>query len=122
MNMLIAVGATALLWEAWRRYCPHHPSLALVDAPSVSAVVELIERLERKGGADALATRVTNLLRRFPPDEATLRRLSTFQQHLEGSGTRAEYAVTCMYVLANEVVASGHHRPERSTMRQCATL
>lgn len=111
MNAAVALGAVALLYSAWRRRHALPPiPLPLIDAPTTDAVVDLVTRLERGDGADALAIRLTKLLQRFPPDEAVLRRLSTFQQRLEGTGARAEYAVTCMYVLASEVVANGYHR------------
>lgn len=102
-----SVQIRRLVRRRWRS-----PKRTLVDAPDVKSVVDLVRRLDRGEGADALADSMERLLRAFPPDEATMQRLSVLQQRHEGEGGAREYSVMCMYAVANEVVSSGVSRGE----------
>lgn len=74
--------------------------MTYMDASSPQRILELVLMLERGDGADALAERMERLLTTFLPTEATLRRLSLFQQ--EALGGAQEYAITLMFALAME--------------------
>lgn len=97
--MIGAMYRWVLQRRVWRR-TPVTVDGTLVDAPSPQRVLELVCMLERGDGADALADRMERLLATFLPTETTLRRLSLYQQSVEGVGGAQEYAITLTYVVA----------------------
>lgn len=85
----------------------------LVDGWDLADVRALVRGLARAGAdGDELASRLDRLLRRFPPDEPVMRRLSRLQQAVAGRGDEDEFCVLTVYVLATEVLCTG---PARQT-------
>ena len=90
----------------------------LLDAADVAAVVELVRRCAADDDADAFCERLFRLHRRFPPTEAQMRRLSVWQQQLEGTGGAEEYCVATVYGIATVALcnapAMSMPRPRRA--------
>lgn len=92
----------------------------LLDAPSVDAVCALVRRLSAAPPAatdtDALLDRIRRRYMRFPPVEPAMRRLSLWQQTLQGTHGMSEFCVVTVYAVCTDVLAQCA-RPQRSRSR-----
>jgi len=124
MYSLAALPTLAWAWYYYhrRRTAPRawrHVGTATccLDAASIEDAVVLVRRCA--GGASdacAIAERLERVYDRFPPDERLLRRLSTFQQLVEGEGGEREFCVVTVYMIASLCAARappGTRRVER---------
>jgi hypothetical protein len=75
-------------------------------ARTADEAVALVARFERGDGTDGLAQRLEAAMRRFPPEEADMRRLSLLQQRHAGAHDQREFCVTLLYAIAQDVVAA----------------
>lgn len=67
--------------------------------------VRLVRRFERGDGTEALAARIEAAMRRFPPDECDMQRLSLLQQACAEMHDERAYCTTMLYAIAQVVVA-----------------
>lgn len=112
MNRMMLVRHTGLeLVAVWHPLFAHMSALpppvsqlTLMDAPDAASVVRLVRLADRGQGADDLVERLDRFFSRFPPDEKIMRRLSLMQQACQGCGDLHEFCVTCVYMVATEVL------------------
>lgn len=88
----------------------------VLDGEDLDSLIVLLRRLEEGKGLDHLATKLTRLLRTFPPDERGMRHWSLWQQQYDRSGTMYEYAATLLFVLSTDALcdASSHRTITRA--------
>ena len=85
---------------------------ACVDVMSSDDAVHLVRSLSSAtSDTNEIAERVERTLRRFPPDERVMRRLSTFQQRVHGEGGEREFCVVTVFMIASLCIGDGVHRP-----------
>ena len=81
-----------------------------LDVEDGTDAVALVRRLTgTRSDASELADRLDRLYRRFPPNEAMMRRLSMLQQRVRGRGDEEEFCVVTIFIVASLVLGRDPH-------------
>ena len=85
---------------------------ACVDIINIDDAIRLVRALSQPtSDANFITERVDSVLRRFPPDEYIMRRLSMFQQDVTGEGGEREFCIVTVFMIASLCIEDGIHRP-----------
>lgn len=94
----------AILYQYILSIPKHRPLKTVVDVDDIHEVERLVRFADSGNGIDDLMDRLTRIMERFPPNEEIMQRLSLMQQKYMGTGNLKEFCITCVYIVAMEVV------------------
>lgn len=118
------MAVKTLLTNVWNRVVKKPDTFAfegtLVDMRTVTRICTLVSMLAfESSDVDSIALRLESLLRRFPPSEPIMARLSIMHQELQGSGGREEFCVALAFSVSMMCCV---HRPRLSRTVSCPAL